>query len=236
MSSGSPVVKYDYNLKSISASNALDLSTSYRPELGIDLARDIYIDTLPYGASGFKKSSSPLGLTNAWEIRREQANIVREDHYWYSIIQNHVQLLDARTQSNQNQIRSEIKSLSSKVDDLAKILESSLGSTQKEENTSEDSILVLSITEENLLRAHENGQLTQLLNLIADEAITFSPATKFAQDALSNSNNALRAAAARALSVTDPEVALKILPDAIAKEQNRFVAAVLRGALRAAAA
>ena len=76
--------------------------------------------------------------------------------------------------------------------------------------------------------------LADQLDCVADGELTPSEAWRDqAISSLSDADPVVRSAAGRALCVLDPVMAAEVLPARIALEQNRVVASVLKGALRA---
>lgn len=78
--------------------------------------------------------------------------------------------------------------------------------------------------------------LADLLNMAADtgDKESYLGLEHLASAMLRSEHAPLRAAAGRALSMASPNEAEQVLPDLIESESNKIVAAVLRGALRAA--
>lgn len=79
------------------------------------------------------------------------------------------------------------------------------------------------------------GQALALaLNALADDETPLDTATAdFVRSLLGSADGAVRASAARALAYGTSGTAVEAIGEALAKEQNRAVAAVMRGALRA---
>ncbi len=87
---------------------------------------------------------------------------------------------------------------------------------------------------------HENDALCDLLNEIADQKNQDAPAIlrkallDLGETMLKSSDGWLRASSARALMSLAPEDALRLIPEALAREPHMPVARVMRGALNAA--
>jgi hypothetical protein len=139
-----------------------------------------------------------------------------------------MQQLESRTQA-------ELRNLSEKVEMLARAV--ATNQTSLLASGPEAPVAPVPVTREILDAARTQGHLSDLLDEIADNGLKVpAELADCIRAALGNSDPAIRAAAGRALSAVNPGVAQIYLPAAIENERNRFVASVLRGALRAATA
>ncbi|WP_397405046.1 hypothetical protein [Phenylobacterium sp.] len=82
--------------------------------------------------------------------------------------------------------------------------------------------------------ARDRRELEALFNFVADEQRPIAGLASEAEAELKAEDSRIRAAAARALALLDPERAKAVLPDSIENEKSRMTAAIMSGALNAA--
>jgi len=82
--------------------------------------------------------------------------------------------------------------------------------------------------------ARDRRELEALFNFVADEQRPVAGLASEAEAELKADDGRVRAAAARALALLDPQRAKAVLPEIIVREKSRMTAAIMSGALNAA--
>lgn len=139
-------------------------------------------------------------------------------------LKDHMQQFESRMQD-------QVKALAIRVEMLAQKIGTAAFSSEPIADTGE---VIRIITPELISASKLDGTISEVLNQIADEGVSLPGVSEVAKSSLQALDPATRASAGRALSVTDVDAAKHLLPEAIQKERNGFVRAVLEGALLAA--
>lgn len=135
-------------------------------------------------------------------------------------------------QNFENATKTELRKLSERVEALVysvesitrAVLENNIGSTNVTDNLNYPTVI-----------AERTTDFAAFLNQIADELVAVpSDIGDAARGALFDEEPNVRAAASRVLSLINPLLAIELLTESLKTEQNKFVASVFRGALRAA--
>jgi hypothetical protein len=132
----------------------------------------------------------------------------------------------------QLRMSTELCELKATVDLLARAIE---WGTETKKHLDDMAFVAATPSEESLILAEGDGSLSDILDHIADGLLDAPSNTiDFALKGLKSTRPELRAAAGRALSALQPELARKYLPAAIDNESNKFAKATLVGALGSA--